>query len=255
MKVAEVGSKSSNELTMTASSTSSGGGESCPNPEDLSPADSGSDLSWLDDDDRSEADNSDNPLVSPAKPRTGSSKRKKSRVKSPFLRLGKSRRQANARERRRVAKMADAYDSLKRCLPVPAAEIDALSRKAVLEEAIWYMEELERMLNSDAVMTEVDSADIRPSPSVQRMAETMKTRHQLVQARKQRRRERRRAKAAQKRAASLLPYGAASTSSNANSSEARTPINSPGHLFPSDFTAHDGKAKVALSQVDANVYR
>ena len=124
--------------------------------------------------------------------------RKKNKNRSPFRRLGKTRRTANARERQRIAKMADGFSSLRNCLPVESEEVSTLSRKAVLDEAIWYIEEMKRMLE-DATSNDKDQvadAVARPSPSAQRFAEAQNLRSHLIEARKERRRMRRQARSA-----------------------------------------------------------
>lgn len=124
---------------------------------------------------------------------------RRKRSRSQFAREGRKRSLANDRERRRVHEMSLQYQVLAACLPIPEDEISTLPRKTVLEEAMWYIEELVWMrdnlqdnINLSAILDHVQ----RPlPPSLQRHMANLKQREEVHNARKARRRERRRARA------------------------------------------------------------
>ena len=77
----------------------------------------------------------------------GKSKRRR-KARSVFKRLGQARREANERERQRVATLRCAFEGLMRTLPSELRK-SQMSRRDVLEQSIWYIELLNDMLRGD----------------------------------------------------------------------------------------------------------
>eukprot|EP00117_Sycon_ciliatum_P045812 scpid33001/ scgid32890/ len=164
--------------------------------------------------------------------------RKKNR--SHFGREGKKRRLANDRERKRVRTMSEQFQNLSTCLPIPEDEVSTLPRKTILEEAIWYIQELLWM--KDTMEEDPDTAtspenlitleERPPPPSVQRHVANLKQREEVHNARKARRRERRRARAA------LARQQATSLTNVVSTAAAEIKVTKPGPLcFHQEFSS------------------